>query len=176
MSALAIGLLSLGATATANAAPSGGAEVGSTSDTSVSRCTVSDLDAAIESTDAGAGHVEYELTFTNTSDDACKLVGYPGLSEVGGGDGTRLGNAASRTDDDGTPTVLKPNGHAVAELRGVNVDKDGGPLGQDCKATKADGFRIYPPNSKAAMYVPVKDLYGCTGDVDYLDVSGVHPV
>ncbi|MCG7308860.1 DUF4232 domain-containing protein [Brachybacterium sp. ACRRE] len=151
---------------------SGKADGGGSNDT-VSDCTASNLDVSVSRGDPAAGSVMYTISFTNTGDDPCRIGGYPGVSAVGGGNGTQLGKAAQRGQA-GKAAVLIPNGHAEASLKAVDVGDGGGPLGDECKATDADGWRIYAPGSKKAAYVEQDGLHGCAGDVDWLTVDGVH--
>ncbi|UEJ81517.1 DUF4232 domain-containing protein [Brachybacterium halotolerans subsp. kimchii] len=151
---------------------SGKADGGGSNDT-VSDCTASNLDISVSQGDPAAGSVMYTISFTNTGDDPCRIGGYPGVSAVGGGNGTQLGKAAQRGQA-GKAAVLIPNGHAEASLKAVDVGDGGGPLGDECKATDADGWRIYAPGSKKAAYVEQDGLHGCAGDVDWLTVDGVH--
>jgi hypothetical protein len=169
----AVGLMGMGTATAAQAAPTGEA---TGTHASVANCTAKNLNTDVTQGDSSASHANYDISFTNTSGQPCKLVGYPGVSAVGHGDGTQLGHAATRSGDSGEATVIKPHGHAVTELEAVNVGHDGGPLGKDCKVRKGDGFRVYAPHTKAADYVPAKNLHACTGDVDWLSVNGVHPV
>ncbi|UQN28870.1 DUF4232 domain-containing protein [Brachybacterium kimchii] len=151
---------------------SGKADGGGSND-EVSDCTASDLDVSVSQGDPAAGSVMFTISFTNTGDDPCRIGGYPGVSAVGDGNGTQLGKAAQRGQA-GKAAVLIPNGHAEASLKAVDVGDGGGPLGDECKATDADGWRIYAPGSKKAAYVEQDGLHGCAGDVDWLTVDGVH--
>jgi hypothetical protein len=151
---------------------SGRADGGGSND-EVSDCTASDLDVSVSQGDPAAGSVMFTISFTNTGDDPCRIGGYPGVSAVGDGNGTQLGKAAQRGQA-GKAAVLIPNGHAEASLKAVDVGDGGGPLGDECKATDADGWRIYAPGSKKAAYVEQDGLHACAGDVDWLTVDGVH--
>lgn len=151
---------------------SGKADGGGSND-EVSDCTASDLDVSISQGDAAAGSVMFTISFTNTGDDPCRIGGYPGVSAVGDGNGTQLGKAAQRGQA-GRAAVLIPNGHAEASLKAVDVGDGGGPLGDECRATDADGWRIYAPGSTKAQYVAQDGLHACAGDVDWLTVDGVH--
>ena len=96
----------------------------------------------------GAAGSRYgSLTFTNVAASPCAMTGWPGVSYVGGGDGRQLGAAADRT---GSPTVvvLAPGQRASSMLREV----DAGAIGGSCSITAADGLRVYPPNSTAAVF------------------------
>ncbi|WP_227488341.1 DUF4232 domain-containing protein [Brachybacterium subflavum] len=151
---------------------SGKADGGGSND-QVSDCTASHLKISVDQGDPAAGSVMFTISFTNTGDDPCRIGGYPGVSAVGGGDGTQLGKAAQRGQA-GKAAVLIPNGHAEASLKAVDVGDGGGPLGDECEATDADGWRIYAPGSKKAQYVAQDGLHACAGDVDWLTVDGVH--
>lgn len=151
---------------------SGKADGGGSND-QVSDCTASHLKISVDQGDPAAGSVMFTISFTNTGDDPCRIGGYPGVSAVGGGDGTQLGKAAQRGQA-GKAAVLIPNGHAEASLKAVDVGDGGGPLGDECEATDADGWRVYAPGSKKAQYVAQDGLHACAGDVDWLTVDGVH--
>lgn len=151
---------------------SGKADSGGSND-EVSDCTDSHLKISVDQGDAAAGSVMFTISFTNTGDDPCRIAGYPGVSAVGDGNGTQLGKAAQHGQA-GKAAVLIPNGHAEASLKAVDVGDGGGPLGDECEATDADGWRIYAPGSKRAQYVKQDGLHACAGDVDWLTVDGVH--
>lgn len=161
---------------TASAASSSGAGASSSSD-QVTRCTADDLDVSVEPGDAAAGSITYTIGFRNTSDDPCRLDGHPGVSAVGGGDGSQIGASAARDKKATVAAVLIPNAHATAQLTAVNIGDSGGPLGQDCQAQAADGWRIYPPDSRESVYVKQSGLHACAAeDADWLTVSVVQPV
>ncbi len=144
--------------------------------TVVSACSTDDLKAAVEPRDAGAGSRFYEISLTNTGSEPCRVSGYPGVSVVGHGDGTQLGQDARRSGDAGEATVLIPGAHAVATLQAVNIGTDGGPLGGECDAVAADGWRIYPPDSRESVFVQQQGLTACRSDAEWLTISGMHPV
>lgn len=156
-------------TAAASAAPS------VASDPPVRTCTVNDLRASMRVHDGAAGTSRYILTFRNASSTPCKLDGHPGVSAVGGGNGTQIGASAKRTSEPTSPKVLIPNGTTTAWVDAVNIGDDGGPLGATCRAVKADGWRIYPPDSTKAMFVAQKGMYACANPkVHWLTVSVVN--
>lgn len=157
-------------TATASSS-SGGGE----SDDDVATCDADELRATATQGDSSAGHVHVDLTFTNTSDDPCRLSGFPGVSVVAGGEGDQVGAAAEHADDDGEPTVLIPGGTAHATIEAVNIGDDGGPLGDSCAPVDADGWRVYPPDSTKALFIRQEGMKACSGDAEWLTVTGVHP-
>ena len=144
---------------------------------STPKCSAADLSLAVDQGDSAAGHLNYTITFTNTGDQACTLNGHPGVSVVGDGDGTQIGASATREGKVGKAVVLIPNAHATAEIQAANIGEDGGPLGESCQATEADGWRIYPPDSKTSAYVEQDGLRACADkNADWLSVSAVEPV
>lgn len=150
---------------------------GATSSDSTPRCSADDLKTTVDQGDSSAGQLHFTVTFANTSDDACTLDGHPGVSAVGDHDGTQIGDSATREGKAGKAVVLIPNAHATADIQAVNIGDDGGPLGDSCNATKADGWRIYPPGSKTSIYVEQDGLKVCADkDADWLSVSVVKPV
>lgn len=156
--------------------PSKKSEDAASSD-SAPKCSAADLSLAVDQGDSAAGHLNYTITFTNTGDQACTLNGHPGVSAVGDNDGTQIGASATREGEVGKAVVLIPNAHATAEIQAANIGEDGGPLGESCQATEADGWRIYPPDSKTSAYVEQDGLRACADkNADWLSVSAVEPV
>ncbi|GAB3607075.1 hypothetical protein GCM10027413_24840 [Conyzicola nivalis] len=113
---------------------------------------------------------------TNTGATACDLQGWPGVSLVGGGNGTQLGAAADfdRSDPAAHPTVhLSPGGSASAQL----TIRDAANFPADkCGAAQADGLRVYPPGSKASIFIADPDIQGCTSSIAVLlKVTALQP-
>lgn len=105
---------------------------------------------------AGAGNVTGTLTFTNTTSARCTLTGFPGVSYVGGGNGTQVGVPATRTDAAVRTKTLAPGASVRASLRRTQP----GAYGAACRSTKVDGFRVYPPGSTASAFVAFETV-GC---------------
>ncbi len=104
----------------------------------------------------GAGSVAGALSFTNTGSTACTLSGFPGVSFVGGGNGTQVGQPATRTDETVKTRMVAPGKSVKASLRRTQP----GMYGDDCHQTKVDGFRVYPPESTQSAFVAFKTT-GC---------------
>jgi hypothetical protein len=123
-----------------------------TSATTLPQCTAGDLSVRYHATDAAMSHRFGRIVLTNTSQHACLTGGYVGLSYVGHGDGTQVGAAARRDDsaNQPRPLVLKPGGHARAQ---VSEAVAGVYPRHTCRPEHVDGFRVYPPQSRAALYV-----------------------
>ncbi|GAA3549309.1 hypothetical protein GCM10022197_00150 [Microlunatus spumicola] len=117
----------------------------------------------------GAGSVAGALTFRNTGSTACTLSGFPGVSFVGGGNGTQVGQAATRTDGAVKERTLEPGKAVKAALRRTQP----GNYGDDCGQTKVDGFRVFPPGSTESAFVAFPTT-GCrSADVPLLQVGPV---
>lgn len=82
------------------------------------------------------------------------------------GNGKQVGVPAERS---GTPDVitLEPDARAVSDL----TESD--PGANSC-STPTDGFRVYPPNNKAAVFVKQAGQ-ACADDEPLLTVEPVHP-
>lgn len=119
-------------------------------------CTQSDLKYSVKAAGGGgaAGSNYLLLTFTNTTGNNCWLDGYPGVSFVGYGNGTQLGAAAKRSTGTAVRSVELNPGHSTTSL--LQILNAGDFAATDCAPTTADGFRIYPPASTKAGYVPFK--------------------
>lgn len=137
------------------------------------QCATSALTGSIGPGGGGAaGHVEVTLILTNTGTTQCSLQGWPGVSFVGDGNGTQLGNPAQfdRTTPHDT-VVLQPGGTAQAPLR---ITQAGNYSDSDCKPQKADGFRVYPPGSTESLFIGSTNYTACTSTtVNLLTVGGL---
>ncbi len=139
----------------APATPSDTGASASPSETDAPACTTDDLAVSIAEAPGGgaAGSNYLVVRFRNTSSAACSLYGWPGVSLVGDGNGTQLGAAASRVQPEARRVVgIEPGKQTTALLRVTQA----GNYGDSCEAATADGFRIYVPNQKSAVYVARK--------------------
>jgi hypothetical protein len=100
--------------------------------------------------DGSAGHVAYELEFSNISTRTCTLFGYPGVSAVRGG-GVQLGSAASRDAADPKKVVTLARG-ATAHAFLVTANTSVFPAAA-CHQTTALGLKVYPPNTTRAAII-----------------------
>lgn len=138
----------------------------------VARCAVSQLSVTLGQGSGAAGSQMVPILFTNTGSTPCELHGFPGVSFVGDNNGTQLGAAAD--EDDATaiqPNTLQPGGVVQAALKieqAANFD--------NCTVVPANGFRVYPPHSFDAVFVPAAGLSACSNaDVHLLAVKPVLP-
>jgi hypothetical protein len=137
------------------------------------RCDADQLSGGTAAGGGGAaGSVEINLTFTNTGSTECTLQGWPGVSFVGGGNGTQIGAPATldRSAAHDTQT-LAPGGKVLVPLKigqAANYDN------ASCSPRDADGFRVYPPGSKKALFISATGYVGCNDtQVSLLSVGAV---
>jgi hypothetical protein len=164
---------------TTAASPSAAASSGSTpavaspsSSSPAAACPTSSLRVTQGVAQGYAGGVYVVIDFTNTSDRACTLFGYPGVSLVSGPPYVQIGLAAKRSTS--TPrklVVLTPGatGHALLQI----VDALNYPSAS-CGPTKATALRVYPPNQTVPVYVP-NTSNGCTKPVQIMYIGAVQP-
>ena len=113
-------------------------------------CKSAHLTAATDSAGGGAaGSVYLQLTLTNSGAEPCLLKGYAGVSLTAAANGDPIGAAAAR--DASTPVaevLLAPGKAGTATLRYTQASNY-----PDCARTPAAGFRIYPPEDTASLFV-----------------------
>lgn len=115
-------------------------------------CDSGDLHVSTEAGGAAAGHDITRLVFQNTSDHACWVRGYPGVSYVAGSDGHQVGGSALRDSSHGPSSAriwLIPNAHAYALLNQPNPHNF---TTGSCDPTSVRGLRVYPPEETASLY------------------------
>jgi hypothetical protein len=125
------------ATSSASAAPAAPAA-------STPRCTAADLEVWLGKGGVALGTAHLALEFTNVSNRACHLFGYPGVSALNA-NGKQLGNAAGRNPRFRATTVtIAAGGTAHADLGWVDV---GNFPASKCKPTTALFVRAFPPGA-----------------------------
>ncbi|PVZ55975.1 hypothetical protein C9424_12085 [Arthrobacter sp. H-02-3] len=135
-------------------------------------CKAAGLTATTDSTGGGAaGSVYMKLIVTNSGTEPCLLKGYAGVSLTAGADGEPIGAAATR--DDSTPVTdvqLAPGQAGVATLRYTQAANYG-----DCTRTPAAGFRVYPPEDTASLFLP-QPLDACSNtEINLLTIGAFQP-
>lgn len=131
-------------------------------------CTSGVLAASLDFTTGGgaAGSTTGNLVLRNTSNAACSLQGYPGVSFVDG-NGNQLGAAAARSAGTARAVTVHAGDSAFAQLKitdALNYDAS------TCGVTDATGLRIYPPGEKAALFVN-HAAKACTKNAQVLTVG-----
>ncbi len=133
-------------------------------------CRSGQLTVAQSSPDVGAGQYYARLTFTNVSGTSCTLTGYPGVSYVAGG-GVQSGNAAGRSAGKVVTVTLRPHGTAAAVLHDSNGM--GGYTPAQCDLSAAQGLRVYPPDQRAALFLPWRTRHCAGASVHSLTIGPV---
>ena len=113
-------------------------------------CKAAGLTGTIDSTGGGAaGSVYMKLILTNSGTEPCVLRGFAGVSLTADANGAPIGAAATR--DESTPAVdlvLEPGQAGTATLRYSQAANH-----PDCTMAPAAGFRIYPPEDTASLFI-----------------------
>ena len=113
-------------------------------------CKAAGLTASTDDTGGGAaGSVYMELILTNSGTGPCLLRGFPGVSLTADANGEPIGAPAIRdASSPVTDVVLAPGQAGTATLRYTQAGNY-----PDCSRTEAAGFRIYPPEDTASLFV-----------------------
>lgn len=116
----------------------------------VARCHSQDLALKLGGGDAASGTSRVNLLFTNKSAHKCTLYGYPGVSWVTGADGTQVNDPFSREKGTKKTVTLAPGAvaHSILQQHAAgNYDA------AKCKPVAIRGFRVYPPDETASIFV-----------------------
>jgi hypothetical protein len=159
--------------ATSAAAPeSSAAAAPSTAKGGPQLCKAASLTGTTDATGGGAaGSIYMQLILTNSGTEPCLLKGFAGVSLTAGADGEPIGAAATR-DDSGpvTDVTLAPGKAGTATLRYTQAANY-----PDCTQTPAAGFRVYPPNDTASLFIP-QQLDACTNtEINLLTIGAFQP-
>ena len=135
-------------------------------------CRTADLHVAAGRVNGTAGTFYLPIRFTNAGAHPCELVGFPGVSYLASPGGSQVGDAAERQGAAGSPVVLRPGQTASAIVGMVDV----GALPASCRPTSVAGFRVYPPDQTASVFVAHRGT-GCAGHIGQpqLTVRAVRP-
>lgn len=145
------------ATSSSATSPSSSAAASSPSAATAPTCLTSALRAAVADSGAAAGTIALTISLTNTGTHPCTLRGFPEVSLVR--DGVQLGAPATRDTGDVTTVRLPAGGSTTFGLfvvQALNYPEE------TCRPRTADGFRIYPPGSRAALFLADSGITGCT--------------
>jgi hypothetical protein len=125
--------------------------------TSLAACDTANLSVSLKSNTGGgaAGSTYIPIEFTNTSDAACALYGFPGVSFVTGQNGSQIGAPAKRSGSFSDVTVTVAS-HATAHA-GLQVAEAGNYPASSCHAVSAHFLKVYPPGNLDPAYVSYSD-------------------
>jgi hypothetical protein len=157
-----------GASASASGGP-GGAGSGS----GTPGCATRDLAIKAGAAQGAAGSLYQVLEFTNISNVACTLFGYPGVALAGGTPVTQVGAAASRSTASAAALVtLQPGQTASTLLRitqALNYPKS------KCSPTQTTFLQVYPPNQTTPAYVSYSSTGCALTSVNLLSIGVMKP-
>ena len=135
-------------------------------------CKAATLSAATDASGGGAaGSVYMKLNLTNTGTAPCLLKGFPGVSLAANADGAPIGAAATR--DETTPVadvLLAPGQTGTAVLRYTQAANY-----SDCTLTDAAGYRIYPPEDTASLFLPQPTSACSNANIALLSIGAFQP-
>ncbi|MGO4189179.1 DUF4232 domain-containing protein [Pseudarthrobacter sp. TAF60_1] len=130
------------------------------------------MSAATDATGGGAaGSVYMTLTLTNTGNEPCLLRGFPGVSLTADANGEPIGAPAKR--DETTPVadvLLAPGQGGKAVLRYTHAENY-----TDCTLTPAAGYRIYPPEDTASLFLAQPTQACSNATIELLTIGAFQP-
>lgn len=130
------------------------------------------LHAAPGAAQGTAGSVYVAIVFTNLSNRACTLYGYPGVSLANGTPIRQVGLAATENPTPPRELVtLRPHGTASALLRIVDA---GNYSTAQCGPVTTSWLQVFPPNQTVPLYVHYSSN-ACAKPVHLLSVNVVQP-
>ena len=130
-------------------------------------CKASGLTATTDSTGGGAaGSVYMQLLLTNSGSEPCVLLGFAGVSLTAGADGAPIGAAAARDTTPATEVLLEPGQAGAATLRYTQARNY-----PDCTVVPAAGFRIYPPEDTASLFIAQPRDACSNADINLLTIG-----
>jgi hypothetical protein len=131
-------------------------------------CKAASLTASLDSSGGGAaGSVYMKLILTNSGKEPCVLKGFPGVSLTSAPTGDPIGAAATR--DESQPVaevVLAPGKAGFAQLRYTQAGNY-----PDCTRVPAAGFRVYPPEDTASLFIPQQQDACSNAEIKLLSVQ-----
>ncbi|WIM66900.1 DUF4232 domain-containing protein [Corynebacterium breve] len=142
-----------------------------TANTAKGACITEGLELTVAGEQGAAGSRILDLELKNTSGKDCQMIGFPGVSIVGGGNGTQIGAPANR-ENRGTDYVELKDGDVATFT--VTISQAGAYDEAECQPTPADGLRVFPPGNTNSSYVAVPGLTGCANPE--LSILNVGPV
>lgn len=112
-------------------------------------CLASALQPQLGASQGTAGTIYQVVVLTNTSNAACTLYGYPGVSFVTGVGGSQVGKPATKNPAVPKAVVTLAPGAKADVLLAIH---DAGAI-PNCQITTVHWLRIYPPGDYGSVYV-----------------------
>lgn len=135
-------------------------------------CQSSGLQASLGQGQGAAGTLYQIIVLTNTSNSACTLYGYPGVSFVTGQGGSVIGAPASRDPLIPATLITLQPGQAASALVGIT---DAGALPQSaCGPGTSDWMQIYPPGDRGSLFVQYQAQVCTRPGEKFMRVTAMH--
>jgi hypothetical protein len=137
-----------------------------------SRCKAANLTAATDASGGGAaGSVYMNLNLTNTGSEPCILRGFAGVSLTSDAAGAPIGAPATRDETTAASDVLlAPGETGSAVLRYTQAGNY-----PDCAMADAAGYRIYPPEDTASLFLPQPTKACSNAEITLLTIGAFQP-
>ncbi|MEZ0068167.1 hypothetical protein ABIA32_004191 [Streptacidiphilus sp. MAP12-20] len=158
---------------TGSTGSSGGATPTVTTAAGPPPCTGSQITVGVGQSEGAAGHLVVVLSFTNYTDHACTLYGYPGVAGLDSSDNQiaqarrtlrgMMGGAAPGATEPATVVVAA---HSAVSAR---VEATDVPQGGATSCPTYAGLLVTPPGTRASTRIVSVQLPGCSG-------LEVHPI
>ncbi|SER05290.1 DUF4232 domain-containing protein [Arthrobacter sp. OV608] len=135
-------------------------------------CKAAGLSAATDASGGGAaGSVYMKLNLTNTGSEPCLLRGFAGVSLTADAAGAPIGAPAIR-DEATAPTdvLVAPGQTGSAVLRYTQAGNY-----PDCAMVDAAGYRIYPPEDTASLFLPQPTRACSNAEITLLTIGAFQP-
>ncbi|WP_425862698.1 DUF4232 domain-containing protein [Arthrobacter sp. TWP1-1] len=159
--------------ATPSSAPTTAPATSQATQESTPLCTAASLKGTLDDTGGGAaGNVFMSLVLTNSSDVACIVDGYPGVSMVMAGTIDPIGAPAERDAQAPStgPITLAPGDTTTATLRYTQAGNY-----QECQHVQAAAVLVYPPSATDSLEIP-HELTACSNaDIKLLTIGAFQP-
>jgi hypothetical protein len=159
------------APATSQAPSSTAPPASSSAPTEPALCKAANLKVTEDSSGGGAaGSVYSQLILTNSGAEPCLLRGFPGVSLTADANGAPIGAPARQDGSSPVADVLLAPGKAgAADMRYTQAGNF-----PDCTVTQAAGYRIYPPEDTASLFL-AEPRNACANDkIELLTIGAFH--
>lgn len=135
------------------------------------RCKAANLTVTEDSTGGGAaGSVYSQLILTNAGAEPCLLRGFPGVSLTADANGAPIGAPARQDGSSPVADVLLAPGKAgAADMRYTQAGNY-----PDCAVTQAAGYRIYPPEETASLFLAEPRNACSNAEIELLTIGAFH--
>jgi hypothetical protein len=149
-----------------------GSTIANSRSVSAPRCTTSALAVWLGVGEGGgtAGSTYYPVELSNISNHACHLRGFPGVSAWSG---HQLGSPARRDHAQPVQTVTLTRGDTAHVL--VRITDVGNLPATSCRPATATQLKVFPPDERAARFVPFSFRACSKSGPVFLSVRAVEP-